>query len=286
MTLWCNGKLMADDAPLAGASDRGLLLGDGLFETVKIVDQQPLFLTEHLCRMAVAAQELALPVNRKALRSGLSELLADAAAAGHPVGSARITVSRGGGPRGLSPIPMSEQRPLALITIAPPAPIGGMGGTLDRLVMAPFIRAAASPSSRMKTLSYADNLAAKAWAEDQNAADAVFVNEHGHVACTTMANLFVKTDRGFATPPLSAGVLPGIVRQTLLKVAPHHGIKIEVRTLSVGDLWGQAIYRTNSLMGVKPAWLHHGAGAHPPSGPMDTTLADLYQAAEQDEERA
>ncbi len=287
MTIWLNGKLLPDTAPVVGASDRGFLLGDGLFETLKVIDRRPLFLTEHLCRLAVAAQEIGLPVDRPALRDGLAALIEDAAG---EVGSARITISRGAGPRGLSPIPEREQSPVALITIAPPpgpslqgAGARKPGSPSDRLLIAPFTRASGSLSARMKTLSYTDNLAAKAWAENEAAADAIFLNERGDVTSTTMANLFVETGDGFLTPPLSAGILPGIVREVLLREAPRHGVKIGVKRLSMGDLWSRRLYRTNSLLGVKPAWLDYGRGASAPVDKDDGILSALYRNAEREQ---
>ena len=96
--IWHDGNIVDEDTPVALAGDRGLLLGDGLFETLKVVRGKALFLAKHLARLYVAGAEIGLPVNRRALREGVQELLA-AAKAGN--GALRITVTRGPGPRGL-----------------------------------------------------------------------------------------------------------------------------------------------------------------------------------------
>ncbi|MEM9989978.1 MAG: aminotransferase class IV, partial [Pseudomonadota bacterium] len=62
--IWLNGHIVENDALAFPANDRGPLLGDGLFETIKIDQGRPLFLTEHLCRMQVSAREMQLPLNR------------------------------------------------------------------------------------------------------------------------------------------------------------------------------------------------------------------------------
>ncbi|MEM9421603.1 MAG: aminotransferase class IV [Pseudomonadota bacterium] len=284
MTFWVNGHLRPDDTSVAGMADRGFLLGDGLFETIKVSGKRPLFLTEHLCRLAVAAQEIGLPVDRSALREGLFALIK---AADGPVSSARITVSRGPGPRGMAPIPMDDQSPISMITVVQDLPgvkAAQSPASPDRLLVAPFVRSSGSHTARMKTLSYADNLAAKAWATNEGAADVIFLNERGDVTSTTMANLFVETSDGFITPPLSAGILPGIVREVLLRTAPRHGVNIQVKRLSMGDLWSRRLFRTNSLLGVRPAWLDYGRGAKAPVDKDDGILTTLYRTAEREQD--
>ena len=114
--IWHNGQLVDGQSPLIRADDRGLLLGDGLFETLKVSRGKALFLTKHLARLQVAGQEIGLRINRQALRDGVHEVLeAEPAVAG----SLRITVTRGPAPRGLSPVPVADQQPQTLIVFFP-----------------------------------------------------------------------------------------------------------------------------------------------------------------------
>lgn len=279
--IWINGQLKSEDTMVASPMDRGLLLGDGLFETIKIKNGHPIFLTEHLCRMQVSADELDLPINRKALRQGVKDLLSMVDP--ETIASARITVSRGPGPRGLSPIRSDAQFPVAMITLG--KNLGQRDQQKpDRLIEAPFRRSASAISSRMKTLSYIDHLHSKAHAEAHEAADCIYLNERGQVTCTTMANLFVKVEDGYLTPPLSAGILPGIVRERLLHFAPKQDVKLRVRHLRRDDLIGRVIYRTNSLIGVREAWFDAGLGMpEPKAQTKDSALHELYLAAEEED---
>ncbi len=274
---WVNGELRDSDSFSIATSDRGLLLGDGLFETVKVADGRPVFLTEHLCRLQVAADEIALPIDRAALRQGVSALLGKAGPAAS--GALRISVARGPGPRGISPIPPVDQAPVSLITFAPSAPPSPQEG-LDRLILAPFIRSSFAPSARMKTLSYFDNLSAKAYADDQKAADCIFENELGQVSSTTMANIFVADGEGFRTPPVSAGILPGIVREQIIHQATREGIPVKVCQLRPTDLFGRILYRTNSLIGVRAGWFDGGRDHFMPEQTPDDRLMKLYRHAE------
>ena len=205
--IWVNGEIRSGDDPIIRAQDRGLLIGDGLFETVKVKAGKPVFLTEHLCRLAISARELALPIDRQEVREGVMALLR---ASPEVVGSVRITLTRGVGPRGLSPSRGQGQTPEIFITTAPESPYlepkEEMG---DRLLMAPHIRVSGAVTSRMKTLSYTDSLVVKGWAETKGAADAIFVNERDEVTCTTMANLFVQMEESLSHPPIKCWGVAG-----------------------------------------------------------------------------
>ena len=81
-----------------------------------------------------------------------------------------------------------------------------------------------------------------AYAKQERAADVLYVNEKGEVTSTTMANIFVRTGIGYLTPPLSAGILPGIVRSVLIEEAAAGNIPIEVRPLTVEDLRDRLLF--------------------------------------------
>ncbi|MEM9234500.1 MAG: aminotransferase class IV [Pseudomonadota bacterium] len=282
--IWRDGQLIDDDCPVLHASDRGVLLGDGLFETIKVSKGRALFLAKHMARMQVAGSEMGLRINRQALRQGVQDLLT---AQGASEGALRITVTRGPGPRGLSPIPQPDQQPVSMIAFHAAGPEAPPQEHPDRLVSAPFVRPAGALSSRHKTLSYADNLAAMAYAREERAADALFFNERGEVACTTMANIFIRTGIGYMTPPLSAGILPGIVRSVLLDEAAAGGVNIEIRPLTADDLRDRLLFRTNSLLGVRPAWYDDRTSTLRPAIDEDEGMLDgLYRLAERREEGA
>lgn len=281
MILWRDGALLKGHLVPVDALDRGLLLGDGLFETLKVAGGKALFLDRHLCRMADSAAHLSLPLDRPMIRQGVAAVLGGAE---QGAGSLRVSVTRGPGPRGLAPIPVADQRPSVLVTFFPVSPAADGPRAQDRLVISPWPRASRAVTSRHKTFSYADNLAARAAAAAQGAADAIVLNERGHVASTTMANLFVEIERdAYATPPLSAGILPGVTRAILLEAAATAGITIKVTPLRPADLEGRRLYRTNSLLGVAPAVLCGHAPGDPPADTSLSSLEALYREAEQRE---
>lgn len=251
MTVWLNGAL----APKASvpADDRGLLLSDGLFETLLVIDGVPAFFAAHMARMraGAAALDLEVPYTDGQVLSAIFGLHA---ANGAPKrASTRITLTRGSGPRGLLPPARAEQAPNLLVTLSPSAAAAQARPTT--LAPARTRRNEGSPASRMKTLGYLDNVLARLEASKSGADDALMLNNTGRVACASAANIFVLTENGVATPPEEEGVLPGVVRGVVLSCARSLGLEAAVRPVSLLEAQGAPLILTNSLVGLAPASL-------------------------------
>jgi branched-chain amino acid aminotransferase len=237
--VWFNGDFVTGRISL-DAADRGLTLGDGLFETIAVVNSRPVWLNEHLARMASAAEDLGIGFDGDACRKGVSSVL-EKSSGGHEV--LRLTLTRGVvAGRSLS---ASGSAPSLLITLA----------KFDNPAVLPTITLATStvrrnetaPSSRLKTLSYIDAIAA-AREVASRADDALMLNASGHVASTTIGNLFVLKDQMLLTPALDQGILPGITRAKLLQQAGKLGLRPREAMLGANDLHAaDAVFRTNSL---------------------------------------
>ena len=120
-----------------------------------------------------------------------------------------------------------------------------------------------SPASRLKALSYLDNILARAQARAAGADDALMLNTRGEIACAAAANLFWIEDGRLFTPALECGVLDGIMRAQVLAVA---GINVaEVRAGREALDRAEAVFLTNSLVGIQPVAALDGRplGPHP-----------------------
>ena len=270
MIAWADGALVEASSAVFAANDRGALLGDGLFETVRTVGGRPVWLDDHLARMRAGASALGLRLPEHAVGEGIRAALAGA----HGLGALRITVTRGPGGRGLAPIPTEVQAPRALVTwSAVPAPTDAP----VRLAPSRVRRNPAAPSCRHKTLSYVDAGAARAEADRAGADDALMLGVSGRVACTTIGNLWVRTPDAFLTPPLSEGVLAGVVRGRLLCAGRAGGVPVRVGPVTAQDVRRFPLYRSNSLTGVQRAALAGGAVPSP-----DNPLGVLYERLERE----
>jgi branched-chain amino acid aminotransferase len=166
--------------------DRGFLLGDGLFETFRTFERRPLLLARHLRRLTAAASEMRLPLASFDLEK-MIRTRAEEQDIRH--GSLRLTVTRGSGARGL--MPPAKPEPRLILSAAPASP---RSTSPVRAIISEVRRSAGSPSARMKTLSYNDNIMARMKAEEESAADAILFTDDGDAASTSLANILVLKD--------------------------------------------------------------------------------------------
>ncbi len=204
------GQWGAPDHLSLPLDDRGLSLADGLFETVLVAEGRPRLLAEHLRRWQDGASLLGLPEPPAA--ADLEPLIAEAMRQGEiPWGALRLNWSRGGGGRGIDlPAPPSE----------PLSPRFWLQLTAWRPTFAP-VRVRISPTerrhptnvaSRCKTFAYGWAVRARQQARALGADDALIRNTAGELCCATTANLMLRRQGHWLTPPASSGCLPGVMR--------------------------------------------------------------------------
>jgi branched-chain amino acid aminotransferase len=245
--IWLNGQLVEAGMARIDPSDRGLLLGDGLFETMRAVGGRVPLLARHLARLRAAAALLDLPVpaGDAAIEKACAGVLE---ANGLREAALRLTLTCGPGPRGL--LPPAEPTPTLLLAAFPlPAPLPAARACIAHLTR----RNEHSPLSRLKTLGYLDNLLALKEARTRGADEAVLVNTAGRLACASTANLFVIEGACLLTPPLAEGALPGVTRALVIECAAGVGLACRKRPLLQAELArADGAFLTGSLAGLRP----------------------------------
>ena len=242
--------------------DRGLLLGDGLFETMLAVDGAIPAIDAHLDRMAAGCATLGLPaLDREAARA---LCLAAPPASGRA--AVRLTLTAGSGGRGLDR--PGEVTPRLVATAAPSPRVE----TPARLIIAQTRRNEGSAASRLKTLSYVDGVLARAEARAVGADEAVMLNNRGEVACAAAANLFWIEGRRVFTPALACGVLAGIARGRVLSELEVAEVVADRARLEAAD----GVFLTNSLIGAR-AVSRLGERGFEPHGLVEQ-LRDLFSS--------
>lgn len=209
--IWLGQGLVEHAAARIDPADRGLLLGDGIFETLRMEDGAVQRLDAHLARLRQGAEAIGLPVplGDDALALALEAV---AGANGMADCALRLTLTGGTGPRGL--LRAEPASPTLLITAAalPPEPrpaVLAVAGCTRRNEH--------SPLSRIKSLNYLDGILARREAMALGADDAVLLNTQGRVAEASAANIFLMLDCGWVTPPVEEGALPGTMRAALIQ---------------------------------------------------------------------
>jgi branched-chain amino acid aminotransferase/4-amino-4-deoxychorismate lyase len=254
--------------PGVPSDDRGLTLGDGLFETVLALDGALVALDAHLARLTRGCSELGLPApDLDAVRA----LMAQAVEPGPRI-AVRLTVTAGSGGRGVD---RPAAPALRMIATAAPAPLPEGPA---RLVTSTVRRNAGSPASRLKTLAYLDNVLARREARAAGADEALMLNGAGAAACASVANIFWTKGGRLCTPALDCGVLAGVMRAADLAIAGRQGVEVlEVRSPPRAILEADGVFLTNSLMGVRPVCELDGVRLG--EGPLVETLLRAVRAA-------
>ena len=237
MTFWLNSE-WRDDEVAFNIRDRGILLGDGLFETMRVEKGRAAFLSLHLDRLRNSLATLKIPQTLPEDMPSLINEIAVRNECGDQSASMRLTVTRGISARGL--VFSREQQPTVMMTMAP---MRTLGDTPLTLMISAYRRGVSSITARHKTLSYLDNIMARDEAANVNADDAIMLNGAGRAACASAANIFIITpEEKVLTPPIDEGALPGIVRQVLLKQAKHCGVQILETPIERDMLTGNALF--------------------------------------------
>jgi branched-chain amino acid aminotransferase len=266
MTLWVNGAIVEADAPVVRADDHGLVVGDGVFETLEVRDSQPFAFTRHLRRLHESAAGLGMHVDETAVRAGVAAVLADAPARAR----LRITVTGGPSPYG------SDRGDAAPTLLVATGPLTTWPETTDVAVV-PWTRNERAATAGLKTTSYADNVVALRYAHDRGAAEALFANTRDEVCEGTGSNIFYVVDDALVTPPLSTGCLGGITRELLLEWLRDEGVDVreEAQPLSAIRDATEA-FLTSSTRRVQAIRALDGVPFAAAPGPETTRAAALF----------
>jgi branched-chain amino acid aminotransferase len=208
---WVDGELVAPGAPAFRPEDKGLV-GDGVFEAIKLVHGQPFALRRHLERLLVSARPLGLAVDLDVVRAGVAAVLETDVARG-PLAWLRITVTAGpaGMAKGADP-----SSPTVMVATAPLSP----WGPAANVVVVPWCRNERGALAGLKTLSYLENGMAVRHALAHGADEGIFPNTLGNLCEGSGTNVFVAHEGRLVTPPLSAGCLAGVTRGLVLEWVP------------------------------------------------------------------
>lgn len=285
MIVWLNGALQDESTAKLDLRDRGLLLGDGLFETLLARRGRVAFLEEHAGRLRAGAALLGIPLphDNATLARACGAVLEANGMAAQERAALRITLTRGPGPRGLALPP--DPHPTLMISANPsPMPAAGVSAALVTLR-----RNAHSPTSRLKVLGYLDNILARQEAQAKGAEDALLLDTRGHLSCASAANIFLWEGDNLITPSEECGILPGVTRAVVIELALSLSMKVQQERISPARLLNaDGGFLTNSLVGLQHLTRLEGRALpqHRLTGRLSAAYEVLLDAeADEDEDR-
>jgi branched-subunit amino acid aminotransferase/4-amino-4-deoxychorismate lyase len=239
------GEIIPVTSAAISPHDRGLLLGDGAFETVRVIDGCPYLLAAHMARMAETLKAVSLPFQIASLASYCEEFIHYL---GLEQGMLRITVTRGSGGEGY--LPLSHPQPVCLIT-ARSLDVAALSYSAVRLGISRWrkIPPACLPVSG-KTLQGLNATLARMEAQEAGYDEMLQLSLKGYVACASSGNLFWRKDGRVYTPALTTGCLAGVTRQRLMQLSEAVVEEVELTLDHVAK--ADAVIITNSRLLVCP----------------------------------
>lgn len=239
---YLNGKLVPERTAKVSVLDRGLLLGEGVFETMRAYDGRIFALDRHLDRLRHGADVLGLTMPF-GLRAGLEELLI-----ANKLRDARVRLTVTSGPGG----PGLLGRDVEPTVVALAHPMEDTGGPKTAIIL-PMRKYAAASLVGVKTISYGENLIGRKMAAEGGVDEGIFLNTDGDVCEGTASNVFLIRYGELYTPGVGSGCLPGITREVALECAPAAGLTPHEGSISPIDLaQAEEAFLTSSTREIMP----------------------------------
>jgi branched-chain amino acid aminotransferase len=277
MQIWVDGALYDVERASVSPLDHGLLTGDGVFETLRVYDGFVFEWDRHLDRLERSANALALPLPSRA------ELwrAADAVLTANNARDARLRITVTGGPAPLGP-ERGDHPPTVIVATGALRKFA----ETESVVILPWTRNECGATAGLKTISYAENVRALAYAHEHGAAEALFPNTRGDLCEATGSNVFVVDGGVVRTPPADAGCLLGVTRAVVLEVCEHDGIPCEEVALPLDSLLrADEAFLTSSTREVQPIASVDGRALPAAPGPVTVRVRDGFRAWVEDARR-
>jgi branched-chain amino acid aminotransferase len=278
-----NGEITPAEQARVSVLDNGFTFGDGVYETLRTYKGRPFHLDRHLARLRDSARMLAVELPRPdvALAADLDALLA---AAGNAESYIRIMVTRGVGDVSYRFDRVKGPTIVLLVKAYEPFP-ERMYSEGIAVVLSSFRRnhpRALDPA--MKSCNLINNILAMREAQAKGALEPLLLNELGELAEGAGSNVFLVKGGVLLTPPLDAGILPGITRALVLELAQRDGIPLREEPVAVKDLLAaDEVFITSTLKEVVPvATIDGGPVGSGRPGPLTQRLLAAYRAYAQE----
>ena len=274
--VFLNGRIIDASRATVSVYDRGLLYGDGLFETMRAYRGVAFAIEEHFHRLRTSADILGLPIPNLDWPATIRALLEKNGLARQDAW-VRLTITRG--PAEPRVLPPDIAKPTTVIMVRPlDRDIARHQKRGVKVSLLPFSRYGFIPEH--KSINYLPAVVGKVLASYHGAYEGVFVRSDHVLTEGTTTSLFVVRERTLLTSPLG-GILPGVTRGLVIDLARANGITAVEREITTADLrLADEAFLTSSMIEIVPiVQVDDGALGKGHPGPVTGKLQKLYQAS-------
>ncbi|MCH2127976.1 MAG: branched-chain-amino-acid transaminase [Pirellulaceae bacterium] len=252
LKVYINGNLYDKEDAKISVYDHGLLYGDGVFEGMRSYAGRVFRLEQHLQRLWNSAKAiwLEMPLSQDELAQAVNETLS---VNNISDGYLRLLVTRGAGTLGLDPNRTSNPQVIIIADRIELYPEEYYRNGLELVTVSTIRNHPAALSPRIKSLNYLNNILAKIEGLQAGCIEALMLNHKGEVAECTGDNVFIVRDGVLYTPPVDAGILEGITRETVIEIAKKNSIQVEQTPLTRHDIFiAEECFLTGSAAEIVP----------------------------------
>lgn len=247
-----NGKIFKEGTPIISPDNRGLRYGDGIFETLLMINEQLIDEDEHFARLWKGMSVLQFDIPKHFTPEGLQEQIVALAGKNKLTARARIRLSVIRGNGGL--YDAQNHLPNYIIQAWSVSENNGAWNS-NGMVLGVYDLAKKTTDilSNLKHNNYLPYVLAALHAKNQKWNDAILLNTNARICDTTIANIFLIKDEVVYTPPLSEGCVAGIMRNRVVKrLATGICCPIIEKALSIDELLNaDEVFLTNSIYNIR-----------------------------------
>jgi len=245
-----NGIVVPGDQPVITLNNRAFHYGDGLFESIRIIDGKPCFLDAHWVRLTTGAALLRIELPKNLDRTSFERYIVELVQrTGHVSGRCRLTLYRNadGYYR-----PMGNAGAFTIEISSLPDAMYSLNEHGLHVDIWPEMRKPLNEISRHKTLNCQYYVLASLWSQQRGSDDCMLQNERGNIIESSTGNLFVVSNGVLYTPSLADGCVGGVMRAQVINLAIANGIKVYESSLNPQNLLAaDELFFTNAISGIQ-----------------------------------
>ena len=236
LKIYINGQIVPQEDAKISVFDHGLLYGDGVFEGIRAYNGKIFTLDEHLDRLYDSATAISLKI--PITKAEMAEAIKQTMKANNLTDSyIRLVVTRGVGKLGLDPNKCATPQIIIITDTIELYSKALYERGLDIVTVTTIRNHFSALDPKIKSLNYLNNILAKIESIQSGAGEALMLNKDGYVAECAGDNIFIFKNNILLTPPSSAGILVGITRNVVMKLAAEMGVQVREELMTRYDLY-------------------------------------------------